>query len=251
MITISFWAKAHPGLARILIVILHLLLGLLAIEMALELKNLGLDLPAWPLWVASAAVLYHIIVYPRQKTAADRKVFRRQRMQCDLALIIAGWVLLLGLSNRDLPAQLPVRPQAQLSALRLEGQESSLKRMFRPLNPFVQKNKPGTWRTFVRKHLEERRAELAGQKKLTLLKVLLLLLFSAASITILAYLSCSLACSELGALAILVALGGLVGIVALLCMFLRQTLPDDTKRQRLGKALLFLLGGIALTFLLF
>jgi hypothetical protein len=55
----------------------------------------------------------------------------------------------------------------------------------------------------------------------------------------------------LGALAILVALGGLVGIVALLCMFLRQTLPDDTKGQRLGKALLFLLGGIALTFLLF
>jgi hypothetical protein len=251
MKTLSFWARRHHFAARMLIVTLLVLLGLLALETALELKNLGLQLPEWPLWFLSLGVVYTIIRYPQGKERLEKREFRIRRLRCDLSLLVSGWVILLLLGNRELPNNHPKQPQAQFIALRTAEQSSGFKRALHDLNPFAPKSNKTHWRAFVRQQLEARRAELAKQKSLTLGKVLLLLLFSTASIIILAYLSCSIACSGSGVLAVLVALGGLVGIVALLCMFLRQTLPDETKGQRLGKALLFLLGGVALTFLLF
>jgi hypothetical protein len=251
MKTLSFWARRHAIAARVLIVALHVLLGLLALETALELKNLGLLLPEWPLWFFSLVVVYTLIRYPQGRQRLEKGPFRIQRLRCDLSLLASGWAMLLLLGNRELPANQAAQPQARFIALRAAEQASGFKRALHDLNPFALKSGKSHWRTFARQQLEARRTELAKQKSLTLGKVLLLLLFATASVLALAYLSCSIACSGSGVLAVLVALGGLVGIVALLCMFLRQTLPDDTKGQRLGKALLFLLGGIALTFLLF
>ncbi len=251
MKTLSFWARRRPFAARMLIVTLLVLLGLLALETALELKNLGLQLPEWPLWFLSLVVVYALIRYPQGKERLEKREFCIQRMRCDFSLLVSGWAILFLMSNRELPAHQAIQPQARFIALRAAEQNSGFKRALHDLNPFAPKSNKSHWRAFARQQLEARRAELAKQKSLTLGKVLLLLLFSTASIIILAYLSCSIACSGSGVLAVLVALGGLVGIVALLCMFLRQTLPNDTKGQRLGKALLFLLGGIALTFLLF
>ena len=102
MTKLSLWAKHHPSKARIVIVLLHLLLNMLAVYTGVTLLQLNLIIPASAVYITILLFFTAVFLYP---SAQQRNIrFNKRRLyiirkSCDFTLCACSFVLVCFVAN--------------------------------------------------------------------------------------------------------------------------------------------------------
>lgn len=204
MRTLSLWASRHVLASRLLLVVLHTVIVLLGLYSGVLLAVFGVGLPGWLLPVVAVAVGLGILAYP-----FGGQGFYRRRKLLDFGFALAGFTLLMTWSNQTpAPAIQPVRavPIVERTLPQAEQQTSGVKRVL---------HAPKVW---LQKRMQKRAAQwsnLPGEYRPGLV-VLFIFLIALAVFwlgALVAALSCTIACSGYGALAVVVLVIGWGGLL--------------------------------------
>jgi len=243
MRTISNWARLHPATARILIILFHLTLGLIAYFLATELFKRNLILPGIVSTVCILLFIASVLFYPDRirgvkKTNAG---FIRQKT-CDFLLAFCGFVLAIFICNRVLFDQMPVTQPVQASIViekplykhaeskklldALKSGEIDKKDLTRKEKRILKDEFKYQLGQFVdaKLHGDKARAGDAGLIILTIIGAGLLLYLVAA-------LACTLSCNGSDAAALVVVLLGTAGIVFGLIAVLKAIKRKGRKKE--------------------
>lgn len=99
---LSFWAKQNPWKARIIIIISHILLTILALFTGRQLLSLGMGIPAWLLYLFALIFITVVFIYPSKHVwAGCRTAFYIKQKVCDFALAAATFLMFLVLGNNQ------------------------------------------------------------------------------------------------------------------------------------------------------
>jgi hypothetical protein len=222
MRTLSKWAYLNPIKSRFLITFLHLLSIVNAIFLGV-LFYLG-DIPSSiiPTVLLTTIFFTSLLLYPNTKRRLTGQKYQQQKL-CDFTLVLSGALFLAFAVNHylatpsDSYSALAENTQVtvQLSAI---GQSSDTDVMPVLTKAEIRKARRGKikeLKTSIRAWKKAHKGNKKGGDAGEVLLILLVIFGAAMAALLLAALSCSLACSGAGGLAILLMLAGIVGIVFL------------------------------------
>lgn len=235
---ISFWARSHKWVARILIVILFLTLNVLGIINGKLLSEISISLPFSSFLAVAGLYGIAFIIYPKKKRVSN---YLKQKI-CDLLLggSVFGMFVYLG-NNIDMLAT-----HSSLNSVFANTRPlptDSVKRDYKSIKEFsvLLKDSKGNFLKWKERKrlLKYQLKEIKKDDNLsTGAKIFLIFLSVAAALGLLyliAALSCSLSCSGSDGLAVLVALGGLSLTIILLIVLIRVILGIKKKKKRDNK----------------
>lgn len=233
---LSLWAKGHILHARIIIILSHCLLILIACFLGEKLSQKGLALS--PLWIYLLIAVYFTAcaLYPSQR---HRDNFSKRKL-ADLVVATSGFLLVLCMScqlNQPVPlsqtamANLPSAPPYYRypEAQRLLDQFRSGERTH-----FNRKEKRIIKKEFNYQLLRYAKAKLTGDKEGSndALAILMVCIVAAGLLVLLGGLACSLSCNGSEAAAVVVGVFGTVAIVAGAVILIRHI----SKKSKTPKA---------------
>lgn len=225
MKTLSLWAKHNIRSARLLIILLEVCLFLLAVRLGLLLLHSGVQLPGFavaiPLFLFCLSILMYYFEKVRKLLFGKRYLHQRV---CFFLMGISMFLLTVFFISSE--KFLTWNTYSSLS-----GRESALliKPAVFPANPLSEAGA---------KKLDHLLRKMQKHRSLAPLYVALIITGTVLISIVLATLSCSLACNGNGALAALVGVLGIGGIVFLCVWLCRKLLKDqpppaDPIQQRL------------------
>jgi len=236
------WAKENARLSQAIITLLHFAIIAIGFEIGIRLAVLGAEMGDWAYFLPAAAIAAVFLGYPARKKLKALPLSDRRKYLTIGGQIILASGLLLSVHTSNNIANAP-NPYAQTIALQQRA----------PIHDYQifksQGKKTSKWKQAVRSWIIARKAaqaEKSGNTGKIIAIIALFTLLSGALTLALIALSCGLACNGYGALALLLALGGSAGIVALTALGLKWAFPDKTFWERLLYGLLVFLGGFLL-----
>jgi hypothetical protein len=232
---ISYWARSHKWVARILIVVSFLLLNILGIITGKLLCDINTSLPDYVLLIAAGIYGTFLISYPGKKGLSN---YIKQKT-CDFLLAASVYTMFVYMGNNALLIYIhPVSNSAFANTS--SAPADSVKKDYKPIKEFSASLKDAKgnflkWRErkmFLKYQVKEIKKDNSLS---TGAKVLLIVLSVAATLGLLylvTALSCSLSCSGSDGLAALVLLGGLSLSIVLLIVLIRIILGVKKKKKR-------------------
>ena len=234
---ISIWAKAHTWHARLLIVFIYVLLFAIGINTGKLLKeiNVGFSQPYFIACVISTLLLW--ICYPSGKSKSGSSVSYVQRKVFDCSFGAVTFLMLLYAGNNDVSV---FKDQFVQAARITHSAKDSVNYNNHLIKDFIgsikgidvsklsQKEKIKLIKKQIKKINQDKETSKGSKTLLIILSILIALglLFG------LAALSCSIACSSSGALAIIVALAGTFVIVFFLVKIIKRiSNPPPAKKE--------------------
>ncbi|MFK8164052.1 MAG: hypothetical protein AB8H12_16525 [Lewinella sp.] len=231
---ISKWANRNPIASRFLITILHLL----SIANALFLGVL-FYLGDWPAATAPTILLAFIFIatyllYPKIEGRLTRQKYWRQKRH-DFTLVFSGALFLAFSVNNYLSTPTAdflglnetLQPTVQWSAI---GQSNDANVLPTPTKAEVRKARRSQIKELkasIKTWKKSRKGKKKGGDLGEILLILLVVVGAAFAGLLITALSCSLACSGAGGLALLLMIGGLVGIVFLSVVLIKAIVKDS------------------------
>lgn len=224
-LTFSRWAKHHVKTARILIVMAHLLLTLLAIGYGVFLFQINIALSPWIFWIAMTVFIVAAMNYPND-TTNDKTRDYIIRKRCDLLLVASTFFMLLQQSNqlnegssfqvlkqvsKQAYGSMPAKPSGDA----IVEENASLK----PPVPLTWREKLQLKKALVRNYFQQDKEYDTGEK---VLYTLLGVVGAVALLFLVMVLACNLSCSGAEGLATMVAIVGTSGIIFLLALLFKQ-----------------------------
>lgn len=243
---IHLWAARHPHASRAIIALGHVLLTMIGFEAGLQLFRDGIQLGVAGIGIASLLLLGAVLIYPQKRFYQGRQwLFLRRRFRADVLLLLTGVLMGISVFNYSISKALSVSESVAgyrvvPAAIHNGTQHSDEQEV---LSGGKEIKKDAEWRKSLRKEIKAHYLQQEKEKGKTGYYILLFLMASVLSLG-LAGLSCNIACSGSGAVAIFVAIAGIAGIVLLTAWLLRKLLPEDKKKKAAWIAVLFLLGGV-------
>ncbi|MEN8121626.1 MAG: hypothetical protein ABFS35_14845 [Bacteroidota bacterium] len=220
MKNLSYWGKNNPGKTRKIIAILHILLVFNAFSLATLTSLFDIDIPRAVLLIFGGIFFIAYFLYPSKKT--KNGIFKysyKKQKTLDFLLVVSYFLILsFGLkyttiiSETDHAKQLPILVQG-------DSPQQDVKNQGEPL--FDSKLTFKELRKKIKSEFKELKKELKKQKDkpgIVFLKVFLVILSLAAAIGLgylIAALACSLSCSGMEGLAVIVLIFGWAGVVLL------------------------------------
>ncbi|MES1220821.1 MAG: hypothetical protein ABUT20_35300 [Bacteroidota bacterium] len=236
---ISFWAREHKWLSRILIVLGFVALNATGIVTGILLKDIGVIFSSFVFLSIIIFYLFGILIYPlrsQSSRSAGSRFYKKQKT-ADVILAASAFLMIVYLSNR--PDSL-----FRFEALSSKGAiSSSLPKdsaaTYKPISAFSAslKDKDGKslkWKE-KKKLLKE---QIKGIKKAKDMSeggkvglIVLSVVVALGLIYLLAALSCSLSCNGSDAAALLVGVGGLALIIFLFIITMKAINHKNKKRK--------------------
>jgi len=220
MKSISFWARKNPRKAQISIVLLYLLLNLLAICGGILFYESGITFTKSLLNISFILFLIATIIYKKKANFYYRKTLDFVLASCTF-MMIAFW----GNHLNDRNFYLPLSAKTATGITVKPGNNLNIS------NKITSEDKPLSKKE-LRKQVKEK-IKKHNLKIATWAKVLLIILVVAAtifSLYLLAYLSCSIACSGAEGFAIVVLVLGLIAILGGAYLLIRRILGYKRKK---------------------
>lgn len=228
---LSFWAKHHPVLARITIIVSRILLILIACFLGKQLLASGIELS--PLWIYFFIGLFFVAgaTYPRKRSSFNylkRKLY-------DFTVAACGFFIMLSLVTQlDKPFYATV--QATVPVDQSPYKYSEAKNLLEQFKNGEKTKFSGKEKRIIRKEfnyqlLQYAKAKITG-KKADADQALLIILACIAAVGLLFLvmsLACTLSCNGSDAAAIIVAVLGLAGIIWGLIAVIRAINRKKTK----------------------
>ena len=204
MRNLSSWAFHHPWMARITITISSVILSCLALLLGCLSYDEAYTIPPVWTWVLAVFILLACAIYPQKKNAQYKAYRRRKAM--DVLLATCSFLLLAFASNQYVAPNRTVQQGNAFGASSYAATSIS-----KPGKPAFrqQKRMAKQWL----KALREKYKKASPATKALL--IFLTVLAAAGLILLVAALACGIACSSSEALALIVLLLGVTGVVLL------------------------------------
>jgi hypothetical protein len=217
---LSHWAKKHIAASRIIIVLGHVLLTIIAVFLSFMLRDFGISLGSTIQWFLISVYLIALFTYPSKNQKVTRYNIRQfyiRQKTCDLLLISTTFILIIQQGNqalifRNIPllnsfssstqAAVPVRIlSTNLDSS--EGLKESIKKndLSEGAKKDVRKSLKLKLSSFIKKHRKNAEDDRLGWTILAVMGGIALLL-------LIAVLSCNLSCSGAEGAALLLGIGG-------------------------------------------
>ncbi|MEL6589815.1 MAG: hypothetical protein AAFQ68_07045, partial [Bacteroidota bacterium] len=208
MRSLILWAKSQPTQSYWTVVLLHAILGGTAFLLGLLLGPIDRTLFYWLVMIAGIIMIgtYIAHIYWRQRARGPvpDRVFTGFRMRIMLInLCVSSLFILNGMELLSPPLAAPSENASLHQSVAARSADNDPARQFQRLEQLMQ-----TVRNQVRDRFRSPFADMSDTLRL-ILSILFLLVATAALVTLVA-LSCSLACSEMAALAGVALIGGFV-----------------------------------------
>lgn len=225
---LSRWAACHTTAARILIILLHVILSLIAIQTGLLFTEANVGLPEN--WLYISAVVYGCVLWVYQKV---KRIYVLRKLN-DCTIILLGFLSMVTITNRlDLSAAYHYSAPASAVSLRIIHPQSM---HTTPVPPTQQKSMQS--KNFQRKQFKSTFKRLyKEQKGSTLMRsnrdlLIVLLVMVAIGLTgLLGALACSVSCSGSSGGGIIIAIFGLVAIIVGLVQGIRWIKRKHPKKS--------------------
>lgn len=237
MYHLSLWARHHAWTARIVIVIAYFLLNVTGWLLGEQLALSGIYLSQTHFYIGTVLALAGFFAYPAKKHKRVLKHFYRYQKSCDGLLAGGTFVLIVCLSQPQslpqpwmgiaaqatniAPTNISPTPQAKQSIFRKLARSAI---RWLGVDKAAQKKIQKSWQ---RLQAEYRETSKGGKIAL----IALFILIAAALIYLLMGLSCTIACNGSDALAIVVFVLGLGGIILLLVRVINRIQRGPKRKQ--------------------
>lgn len=233
MTKLSAWARQHPVNARTIIVVLHLFLILLAIYTGAALVQLGLKLPVFFFYTCGFLFLVAVFLYPcrgQRHNNFNKRQLYIIRKSCDFIVGACSFMMVCFITNRyAAKTTIPTEFSAVASSLPDRKEKTTAATILSSLSyrdkSTLTKSEKRILRTEFRQQLKAyTKAKLKKDDEQAAKIVLVILsIIGAVGLTfLLAGLACSISCGGAEALAALVFIAGLAGIIVLLIFVLKK-----------------------------
>jgi len=239
---ISTWAKNNKWLARILVIVCHILLNAIGIITGILISDLGINIPVAALPFLIIVVLCSFIFYPRKpekRNNIDKNVFYTQRKRWDFILAASTFLIILYIGNHfDNPLKNYSGIYAAVSSASSLPGDSTIKsyKKIADFNASLKDNDGKLLKWKERKKVLKE--QLKGIRKsgdlskgekaaLTIVSILLAL----GLLYVVAALACGLACNGADAAAWVVLIGG-TAVVALILVIVMKAIYSNRKARR-------------------
>src|SRR5688500_4178191 len=239
---ISTWAKNNKWLARILVIVCHILLNAIGIITGILISDLGINIPVAALPFLIIVVLCGFIFYPRKpgkRNNIDKNVFYTQRKRWDFILAASTFLIILYIGNHfDNPLKNYSGIYAAVSSASSLPGDSTIKsyKKIADFNASLKDNDGKLLKWKERKKVLKE--QLKGIRKsgdlskgekaaLTIVSILLAL----GLLYVVAALACGLACNGADAAAWVVLIGG-TAVVALILVIVMKAIYSNRKARR-------------------
>lgn len=221
---LSYWAKAHPVLARILILILHVPFAIGSFLIGVYLYLRQVDLPGNFLLATLLFFLGLSLMYPGKwyKKVLVKRTFRNQKI-FDAAILAVSFCVMLFIGN-TFPESGTTQVQGYQAVPIVEKSMPKSRKETRQ----ERRNLRQQWRQWkqdlvdLRKEYEESGAAEAGN--LAPLWIVLTCIGFVLAWFVLVFLACAISCNGMEALGAIIMIGGSLGLVFLLIISIRAIL---------------------------
>jgi hypothetical protein len=242
MTKLSLWAKYHPSKARIVIVLLHLLLNMLAVYTGIALLQPGLTLAAPLVYLAILLFFTTVLLYPGAKQTNKHFTKRHLyliRKSFDVILAACSFLLVCFTANEYLNNNVFIT--AFTAGASVNTKDDKKQHAAEILASLTHRNKNTLTRSEKRILKNEFRRQLKVYIKAKLMKddeegskalLIILAIIGAIGLTLLlGALACSIACNGSEAIAVLVGILGLTAIVFLLIVVIKK-IKEHKKEEK-------------------
>ena len=237
MLALSRWAKGHVWLSRLFVVMGNLALIGLACLVGEMTRSLNIAFQSF--WLTGAIVCAGVlgICYPRPYLQKKNRGFYARQKRFDIGLLSIGFFAFIVESNRQFADVFPVQEIFAIHRtidMRTIVLDSAASSQLASVKEFVESDEFQSFskkekKQYVKSQLKELRKTEPQNDGANGALILLGVLLGVVIIYAAAALSCSLACSGNGALAVLVLIGGVVGAIALVVAIARASKPSGNK----------------------
>ncbi|MFM7839918.1 MAG: hypothetical protein ACKO6K_10145 [Chitinophagaceae bacterium] len=240
LMTLSKWAHTHLWTARLVIVVAHLLLIILALFIGWQLQLLNINIPSVVLFSSIAIYLMAFAAYPRQSergTRWDKTTFYIRQKACDAIILSTTVLMIVQLSNEytrtgrfNLLQGWQTTAYASFPVVGKIERNKTVLPLVHPKNTSATNSKL-SWRE-QRKQIREnwrkvkaylKKTDSSDRAGLTFLSILGVF----ALLSLLALLVCSLGCNGQEGAAIAVGVLGTAGVIALFILLMKRIYKKD------------------------
>jgi hypothetical protein len=238
---LSVWAKRHPWSARVIIILSHILLLLLAWYTGSTLINLNVFLPGLLLFAFMVVYLSAVLFYPSksEKHFLSKQLFYIKQKACDFSLAAASYGMVVCLANKGNGMNYIFQPAFGIEVLNTTGKKErpsaaeileSLK--CRDKSTLTREEKRILKKEFRLQLKNYAVAKLTGNKdKATDAGLVILAIVAAVGLWfLLAALACNIACNGMEGAAVIVLILGTAGIIIGLIAVIRAITRGSKKK---------------------
>ncbi|MDB5232930.1 MAG: hypothetical protein JWN76_3735 [Chitinophagaceae bacterium] len=235
---ISFWAKNHVFESRIIITVIYILLAVTGIVTGKLLNDINVTLPQFYFLVCTICTIIFWIGYPGIKTVKGKKIpgSYARRKTFDFILGLMTFLLIVGVANNpklffnaetaQARKTFPVSTDTSINNHPLiQDFITSIKS--RDITRLSEKEKIQIIKKQIRTIQHSKETSQGGKIALIALSVII----AAGLLAGLAVLSCSVACTSSGALAIILMAGGTFLIVFFLVKIIKRISHPPVKKE--------------------
>jgi hypothetical protein len=243
---ISVWAALNPWKTRLIIVLGHILLGLFALYIGEELRELDILLPKAFLLIPILVFLSTVFVYPSVMTSRyiGTVSFRFLiRKTCDGLIIACSFATMIYIFN-----QVHLLPARFASYATLPYKDSSIqkKRSAQEILASLQYRDKKSLTNYEKRVLKKEfrkqvkiysdaKLKKAEEKSNKALKIILVILLALGLTFLLAWLACAISCGGAEILALIIGLAGLIGIIWLTIHLIKRINKGKRPSQSTGE----------------
>lgn len=218
---LSYWAKANPGTARLLIVLIYFVINIAGLIAGSLLWESGIELKDSFMFILAVTVVSLYIIYPEKAVYYKRKVFHGLMAVCTF-LIITFFGNQMQNPN---PQLFFVKTTQAVTHLANNEQHNTYK-------PTASKKEKRLQKKETRKLWKKLAVQNDRSKGTKIFLIILTVIVALALLFLLAAISCNIACAGVEAVAILVALAGTFGIVFGAVRIIQRILGKERKKKR-------------------
>ncbi len=228
---VSFWALHHKGWARILIVISYFFLNFIGLICGDLLYSINIQLTPPFFYITTSVVLFTFLIYPGRKTNKQyKKIYIRQKIS-DVLLLTATFLFIVYSSNsynygRSLNPLNSAFGSLIIPVVSNKDNDHLLKYNKSQLSKNVNKKQLRSLIKSVRKKYKD------STKTEKTIYIILAILAAFGAILLIGALSCNIACAGSEALAYIILLLGIGGVIFGLVKLIQSIKRGPTQKKK-------------------
>ena len=239
---ISFWAKNHKWLSRIIIILSIIIINIAGIRVGTLLNDLNVVLPLFIFLLLIVLYCVAVLYYPSKesKQGSPHGAFYKRQKTCDFILTASAFCMMICISNdhfsdtkffTTLHATIPAKPV-------LPGDSAA--KTYKTIAAFSASLKDENGKSLKWKEKKKLlKAQIRGIKKASNMStagkiglIVLSVVVALGLLTAVASLACDLSCSGSDGAALLVGIGGTALIIFLLTISIKAILRKKKKEKQ-------------------
>ena len=214
---ISLWAKHHPEWSWIIIIICQLLIYNAGMYTGGLLDSMGIHIPVLVFLISVSLFLLTFLIYPNATRRQQSYAFQKT---CDLLIGLSAFVCICFYYNSNTRVTSINAYSSLQGSLFIKAKKDTSANATVTLSKKEQRQQLKKYRSLMRQYKKEHPNDSSGKA----LVITLIVIGGLLGLGIVAALACSLSCSGADAAALLVGVGGIIGVIWLCVHLIKRVL---------------------------